>query len=74
MDLGDEAHASVWYSQEDHKLLVINLNDGPFEKVVDLAALGISVAEKISCNKPFSYEGGVIRTMLQKHESAVFEW
>ena len=74
MDLGDEAHASVWYSQEDQKLLVVNLNDEPYEKVVDLVALGVSTHAKFSCNKPFSYEDGVIRTMLQKHESAVLEW
>lgn len=74
LDLGDEAHASVWYSMEDRKLLLINTKDTPDEKIVDLSRFAISVPAELCCNKTFVYENGIIRCMLQKHESAVFQW
>lgn len=74
LDLGDDFHASVWYSQEDHKLLLLNLEDTPCEKVMEFARFGLPAPTEIFCSKPFVYENGVVRILLQKHESAVFTW
>lgn len=74
LDLGDGFHASVWYSREDRKLLVLNTNEESRTVTVDFAKFDIGTPRRISCRKPFAYENNVIQIMLQKHESAVFEW
>ena len=74
LDLGDDFHASIWYSQEDQKLLLLNLEDTSCEKVMEFAKFGLPAPAEISSSKPFTYENGVIRILLQKHESAVFAW
>lgn len=74
LDLGDDFHASIWYAQADRKLLLLNLADTPCKKTMDFAKFGLPAPAEIFCGKPFSYENGVVKIMLQKHESAVFEW
>jgi len=74
LDLGDGHQASVWYSQTDKKLLLLNLCDEDCTKIVDLAGFGVTLPARLSCSKPFVYENGVIRILLKKHESAVFAW
>lgn len=74
LDLGDDFHASIWYSREDQKLLTVNVQDIPQVKTVDFAKLGISAPKAISCGKLFTYDNGIVRIELKRHESAVFSW
>ena len=74
LDLGDGAQASVWYSREDRKLLVINLREEAAAVQVPCAAYSLEIPQTAVCSKPFSYSGGLISVELHRHESAAFTW
>lgn len=74
LDLGDGLHARQWYSEEDRKLLVINVEDAPSTLRVEFARFGLVPPETLRCEKPFVYENGLLEVSLARHESAVFAW
>ncbi|MDO4488909.1 MAG: alpha-galactosidase [Eubacteriales bacterium] len=74
LDLGEGYHAGLWYTKEDARCLVINIEDKAMTKELCLDRYGIETPDGISVNKPYSYENGVIYIELKPHESAVISF
>lgn len=74
LDLGDGAHAGIWYAEHDRKLLFINVHDTPRMLRLCFAEYGLCAPERIECEKPYLYQDGTLTAALRAHESAVFHW
>ncbi len=74
LDLGDGTHAGIWYSEPDQKLLLINVHDAPKTLRLCFSEYAICAPKHIQCEKPFSYQNGILSVALRAHESAVLSW
>lgn len=74
LDLGDQDEAAFWYSEEDGKLLIVNVFDDAREMVFDFGKYGIQAPAAVQCDKEADYAEGKVRVALRPHQSAVVCW